>query len=481
MRFRAVLAAAVVAFGAVAGVVVVRSGGGSGGGASRSGGARAAAPYREISNSLPSGVVSAAVRKPAAPGDFNGDGYRDIAGGGFDGTRGDTALVTVVYGGPAGADPARHQVVAQPDGPRNVPGWQVESADFDSDGYADLLSHRAGTTTTIVYGGPRGLTLRTAALPEATGDLAVGDFDSNGVPDVASTKDSEDAGGVYDTQTAVVVYANPGARPGKTIVSGLVQRGDYSVQRTLLAGDFTGDHRTDLLVGTRNELDGEPTSWFELRPGTSAGLGPARLLPYGRAEINAADAVAGDFDGDGRTDLVARAAGGGTRKGGLQVVSLTAGGRGFGKPRRFDDAALGMSGRAGVLRADDVNADGRADLIVGFYNPSDVEPGVVSILFGSRSGLTAKGRRTLREDSKGVPGTVRPSDRFGTELSLTDTDRDGRIDLVVGAPGEEGGEGHLYIFPGTAAGPSIKGIRHFGAAALGIGGRKTELGGHLLR
>ncbi|WP_372492460.1 FG-GAP repeat protein [Actinomadura litoris] len=65
-------------------------------------------------------------------------------------------------------------------------------------------------------------------------------------------------------------------------------------------------------------------------------------------------------------------------------------------------------------------------------------------------GLTAEGRRTFHEDPQDAPGPE-PHHRFGAACSLTDTDRDGRTDLVVGA---DGGAGRLHVFPGTAAGPT---------------------------
>ncbi|MFD0692448.1 FG-GAP repeat domain-containing protein [Actinomadura fibrosa] len=489
MRIRVLSAAAaavVLAFGAAAAVAVAQGGDGRSGEPHEES-RRDAASHREIASTLPRGPISTAVTKPAAPGDLNGDGYPDIAAAGPNGNSGTEGFVTVIYGGPGGADPARRQVVAHPDASRAARGWQLESADFDTDGYADLLTHRTDTPTTIVYGGPRGLTSRTAVLPEATGQFVIGDFDGNGAPDVAALgKLSWADKGVYDLDT-VVVYANPGAEPGKPIVSSVAKRGDYQVPRTLLVGDFTGDHCTDLLIGASNWVDGlMRDSWFELRPGTAGGLGPARVLPDARAgEIDAADAVAGDFDGDGRMDLLTSFDGDVPPEDGADLVSLPFTGRGFGKARRYHDASLGMLEHASILRVGDVNVDGRADLLVNTDISSDdrsraEQPGAVTVLFGSRTGITAKGRRTFREDPKDALKANEPHHRFGTAFSLTDTDRNGRIELIVGAPGEHDGEGNLYIFPGTAAGPTVKGVKHIGAAAVGLGGKKIELGGHLL-
>ncbi|MEO3828815.1 FG-GAP and VCBS repeat-containing protein [Actinomadura sp. B10D3] len=417
----------------------------------------------------------------AIPGDFNGDGHRDIAGLGGD-------SVIIVFGGPAGADPARRQVLAS----SHLSDKPLKSADFDSDGYADLLTRESRgnskrITATIIYGGPRGLTTRTAALPEATGGLAIGDFDGNGVPDVASTGDAPKTDPrVFDLDT-VVVYANPGARPGKAKVSSVARRGSYDVERTLLTGDFNGDHRTDLMIGASSKIDGVmESSWFELHPGTPHGLGPAMILPEEQTgDAVASDAVAGDFDGDGRTDLLADVGLNYPPEDRAELMMLRATAEGFVKARRFDDAALGLRGRSvGTMLAGDVNADGRDDLIVGTWNPLDrwsqVDPGAVSVLLGSSAGPTTKGGRTFRQGAEGVPGAASPSDRFGDALALTDTNGDGRSELVVGAPGEDDDTGGLYIFPGTAAGTlTTKGVKHFGSAAVGLDG-KAQLGEYLL-
>ena len=51
--------------------------------------------------------------------------------------------------------------------------------------------------------------------------------------------------------------------------------------------------------------------------------------------------------------------------------------------------------------------------------------------------------RTLAQGKRGVPGTGERGDAFGAALAAADVDRDGRADLIVGAPGEDHGSGHV--------------------------------------
>ncbi|TDC83028.1 VCBS repeat-containing protein [Actinomadura sp. 7K507] len=489
MRIRPLLAMAAaltVPIGATTAVAVVWSGDDTGN-SSQDGTTGRAPSFTQIMNSLPPGAAPSPARKSAVPDDFNGDGYRDIAGRGPDRTGGD--LITVIYGGPKGADPARRQVIAAPGGgPSVLTERRTRSADFDRDGYADLLTlyfnHTTPSknTTAIVYGGPRGLTSRTAALPKATGSLAIGDFDGNGVPDLASTTEVPGDRHTYDPRN-VVVYANPGADPGKAVLSD-TERGDYSVGRSLMTGDFNGDRRTDLLLVASNHLDGLISdSWLELRPGTAEGLGPTNHLPDEQAEgISASYSAAGDINGDGRTDLVTTVAPETELKGTLAVQLATA--SGFGKPRTYKNASLGISDSLAALRVGDVNADGRADVILGSYvaddRSGDRVSGSVSVLYGTRTGLDTKSLRTYSHGFRTIPDRSQAPGQFGEELSLTDSDRNGKIELVVGAPNRDGKEGRLYIVTDPAEDLTAKGMRRFTPADLGIAGRKVELGRALL-
>ena len=161
-------------------------------------------------------------------------------------------------------------------------------------------------------------------------------------------------------------------------------------------------------------------------------------------------AAAGDFNGDGRGDLVVGAPGAG--RGG--IIAAGAAFVIYGQPgfTSVDVANLGTRGiridgmsagdRLGqsVSTAGDVNGDGRADVIVGapgFDAATDrVDTGAAYVIYGQVAGgnvdLGALGARGVRVD-----GATADDQLGGSVTSVGDTNGDGRGDLLVGAAGAD--------------------------------------------
>ncbi|MCT7352716.1 VCBS repeat-containing protein [Streptomyces sp. 15-116A] len=99
---------------------------------------------------------------------------------------------------------------------------------------------------------------------------------------------------------------------------------------------------------------------------------------------------------------------------------------------------------AGHTEPADFNGDGYRDAVLRVPAATvggRESAGAVIVLYGSASGLSAKNRVLLTQDSPGVPGGAETGDSFGASTASADLDRDGYADLVVGAPYEDLPEG----------------------------------------
>lgn len=88
----------------------------------------------------------------------------------------------------------------------------------------------------------------------------------------------------------------------------------------------------------------------------------------------------------------------------------------------------------------DFNGDGYRDAVLpapGADVAGKEGAGAVVILYGSKSGISAAHRKTITQNTAGVPGTAETGDGFGSATATADLNRDGYADLVVSAPYED--------------------------------------------
>ncbi|TAH38152.1 MAG: hypothetical protein EYC70_05895 [Planctomycetota bacterium] len=116
----------------------------------------------------------------------------------------------------------------------------------------------------------------------------------------------------------------------------------------------------------------------------------------------------------------------------------------------------------GTQHSGDADGDGKEELAIGapFENIESRgadDAGVVHILYGASTGLTASGNQLWSQDSSGVTGTPEDGDNFGHALAWGDFNGDGYDDLAIGAPGENTLAGAVHVLYGSSDGLTATG------------------------
>ncbi len=389
-----------------------------------------------------------------AAGDFNSDGYVDLAiGVPFDRINGvSTGSVNVLYGSASGLTADGDQLWNQDSpGIEDVAelndhfGFALASGDFDGDGWHDLaigvpLEDSSGAQNAgavhIIYGSPDGLTATGNRVfhqdtPDVDGigesfeffgrTLAAADFNNDGNDDLAIGVPDEDVGPLIAAGSVNVLY---GSNDG-----------------LMAEGDQTWHQDSDGIEGEAEEFD----------------------------RFSGSLAV-GDFDGDGFADLVVGVPGEGLGStelaGAINVIYGSSDGLTEDGDRFLHQDQSGIKGEADAfdqfgwaLATGDFDEDGRADLAVGVPGEGLEginNAGVVQVLYGSSSGLSGDDDQRWNQNTSDVTGVAEDTDRFGSSLAAGDYDGDGITDLVIGVPFEDVGvvqdAGAVNVLYGTGGG-----------------------------
>ncbi|MFF3216606.1 FG-GAP repeat protein [Streptomyces sp. NPDC002886] len=122
----------------------------------------------------------------------------------------------------------------------------------------------------------------------------------------------------------------------------------------------------------------------------------------------------------------------------------------------------------------DFNGDGFADLLIGAsYETGDdaattAHAGALTVLRGSKTGITTTGAKTLTQNTVGIPSASENEDHFGSAIAAIDTDKNGKPEVYVGGNGEDGYTGRVWnLATAPATGLTGTGATRFGLTHLG--------------
>ncbi|MGY0064079.1 FG-GAP-like repeat-containing protein [Streptomyces sp. LZ34] len=374
-------------------------------------------------------------------------------------------------------------------------GGETAYGDFNSDGYDDIAVAAAGEdvggdtdggTLAVLWGSASGITGTgvTIADPAASShdfwgkNLAAGDFDGDGKDDLA----------VGNSSSTVYVYkggiSTSGTAGGRYTIKPPIQSGGSARgPMNLTAGDVNGDSRTDLVVdGFETQTDwGWNTNYYV--PGTASGLSTSSAQTLKPGVITAI----GDVNGDGFGDIVSGAYWNNTTDDGTTIPGSALGGKAnitYGS-NRGPGSTTGITQNTGnvpggsekndqfgyELDLGDINGDNYQDIVISAAGEDlngVADTGAVTVLYGSASGLnTSSGAQYFAQSTAGVPGDDEKYDGFGLDTKLDDVTGDGKADLLVSS-WENSGNGAVTYLPSSGTKITTTGARSVSPSSSGV-------------
>lgn len=378
-------------------------------------------------------------------GDVNNDGYSDVIAG-ASGYNSNTGRSYVFLGG-TGMDNTADAIM-NGTSINNYFGYSVSDAgNVNGDSYDDVIIGAYGASGNrgrayIFYGASTMDNISDVNIIGQLGAYAgrcvsgAGDVNNDGYSDVIISSDFNSA----NIGTVNLYFGSAGMDnlPDVTFTEGDISY--YFGSSVCSAGDVNGDGYDDIAVGSKDYYFG--TGRIFIYFGGASVDAVADIIKTGESAnsfLGNSVSGAGDFNGDGYSDIIAGSFGWSGFIG--KAYLYTYGVNEFTADLTMTEEAAGGDFGYSVSTAGDVNGDGFADVIVG--DPGyDINKGRAYIFFG---GL-------IMDNVADVvfTGSPSPADQLGFSVSdAGDVNGDGYSDVIVGAPYWHANNlGQAYIYYG---------------------------------
>lgn len=437
-----------------------------------------------------------------AAGDFNGDGYDDLASGApFEdlSTATNAGAVIVSFGTQYGLTHVGADLLQQSDFGLNSTndefGYALTAGDFNEDGYDDLAVGAPGADLGLggddiggvfVYQGSASglfathdLTQGDAGGSHEAGDrfgasLCTGDFNQDGAADIGVGCPGEDglagaafwfSGGLFGLVSGPQGYFKQSSLGGTNSASD-------GFGTSVAAGQVLGSSHDDLIIGTpyKDVSSLGNAGAVYVVSGSATGLNAATRRTY--------TAAAGDLGGPQASGLFGYAvAAGHLYTGSWDGLAISEPGRHASVSAQFagrvvvgkggntdvdwngaESIVLTQSDASGVVIANEYFGmamaaghydvtDSYEDLAVGAprdrYNSGSTSTGWVGVFYGGSAGPTGGSWNAFYQNT--CNETVEDNDDFGTAVCFGEFDGTGNGNLAAGAPGEDADAGMVHV------------------------------------